>query len=55
MCQNAREKYWLDYEEKYSKKINKFNEEIKNKSLLDNCEAREFAEQLCMVNYLKYL
>lgn len=53
MCQKAREKYWFNYEEKYKNKIERFVKEIERDWLLDKCEAKTFAEQLCVANGLE--
>jgi hypothetical protein len=53
-CQVARKKYCFDYEEKYKDKINEFSFEIKNNKLIDKCEDKHFAKQLCIMNSLSY-
>lgn len=54
MCQNARKKYGFDYEEKYKYKIDKFSSEIIKNNLIDKCENKHFAKQLCIMNKLTY-
>lgn len=54
MCQEARKKYGFDYEEKYSLKIDRFSKEIIEDGLIDKCEDKHFAKQLCMMNELSY-
>lgn len=53
-CQSAREKYGFEYEQKYSKMIAQFSDEIKEDELIDKCEDTHFAKQLCMMNSLSF-
>ena len=54
MCQKAKKKYGFDYEEKYKNKIEKFSKEIKENKLIDKCEDKTFAKQLCIMNDINY-
>lgn len=52
MCQDARKKHGVDYETKYKSKIDKFSSEITGDKLIDNCNDKCFAKQLCIMNSL---
>ena len=54
MCQDARKKYGFEYEETYSDKIKDFSNEIIKDKLIDKCEDKHFAKQLCIMNGLNY-
>lgn len=53
-CQQLRAKFHFDYEEKCAKQIEKYSKEIIDKDLVNKCEDRTFAKQLCIMNCLKY-
>ena len=52
-CQELREKYGFNYEEKTIEIREKFSNEIITKKLVNKCSESDFAKQLCVMNSLK--
>lgn len=54
ICQDLRYKNGFDYEEKCSKQIEKYSNEIIDNQLIEKCTDKDFAKQLCIMNSLCY-
>ncbi len=51
-CQELRKKHGFDYTENCRKQIEKYTDEIISKKLIDKCDDKYFAMQLCVMNSL---
>lgn len=54
-CQDLKQKFGFEYEQKCKKQIEKYSNEIIEKDLLNKCEDVYFAKQLCIMNCLRYI
>jgi hypothetical protein len=54
ICQTLRKHYGFDYEEKAKDRIESYSNEIIRKQLVEKCEDKNFAKQLCIMNSLRY-
>ena len=53
-CQELRNKFGLEYEQKCKKQIEKYSKEIIEKDLINKCAKKHYAMQLCMMNGLQF-
>ena len=53
-CQVLKEKYGFNYEIKTTKKRNNFSKDIISKKLIEKCDDKTFAKELCIKNDLEY-
>lgn len=53
-CQTFRDLHGFEYEEKCKEMIEEYSQEIKKKKLIEKCEDKTFAKQLCIANSLDY-
>jgi hypothetical protein len=52
MCQCLKKEFGFDYEQKCFKQIQKYSKEIIDKQLIEKCQDKDFAKQLCIKNSL---